>query len=358
MSLNPYQKRPSKFYWKPGVVDFRPEFFPPCLHEKKWGILKDWRLATAGSCFAQHISSRLKAIGSNFLDYELAPKNIPTEIAKKYGYSLYSARYGNIYTTRQLVQLASELSEPIDPRLYVWKRDDRYFDAFRQSVTPSGLDSYQEVIRSRELHLDQVRKVFMDMDVFIFTLGLTESWIDRETKIIYPTAPGVIAGSYSPDTYQFINLTLQNVVDDIELFLEIINKLRNTDGRKPLKILLSVSPVPLTATMTSLHILQANSVSKSVLRAAAHHLFSNIDTVDYFPSYEIITNLASRGMYYRENLREVNAGGVDIVMSMFFSEYPELSVEQVDGPQSMPIAEESDSNSFCEEKILETFANK
>lgn len=358
MGLNPYQNRSGKYFWKTGVVDFRPDSPPSGLHKKKWEISKDERLATAGSCFAQHISTHLRATRSNLIDSEPAPKNMPLELAKKYGYSLYSARYGNIYTTRQLVQLAIELSDRIDPRFYVWQRGDRYFDAFRQSVTPSGLSSPQEVIRSRELHLDKVIKVFLAMDVFIFTLGLTESWFDRETKVIYPTAPGVIAGSYSSDAYQLINLSFHDVVRDFELFLEIINKLRSTEGRKALKILLSVSPVPLTATATSMHILQANLVSKSVLRAAAHYLCTTMENVDYFPSYEIITNLASRGTYYQENLREVKAEAVDVVMSMFFSEYSELLGDQPGSPQSMPRVGQSSSNAFCEEKILESFGKR
>ena len=45
------------------------------------------------------------------------------------------------------------------------------------------------------------------MDIFIFTLGLTESWRNKDEGCVFPIAPGVIAAEFS-DKYEFIILLL------------------------------------------------------------------------------------------------------------------------------------------------------
>lgn len=80
------------------------------------------------------------------------------------------------------------------------------------------------------------------MDLFIFTLGLTEAWVHRDTGTVYPTAPGTIAGRFDENIYEFQKNLL---------------KLR-PDGKLP-KILLTVSPVPLVATASGNHVLTATN---------------------------------------------------------------------------------------------------
>jgi hypothetical protein len=56
------------------------------------------------------------------------------------------------------------------------------------------------------------------------------------------------------------------------------------------KILLTVSPVPLTKTFTNEDAVVANSYSKSVLRVCAQELKERHPEVDYFPSFEIVSS--------------------------------------------------------------------
>jgi len=83
------------------------------------------------------------------------------------------------------------------------------------------------------------------------------------------------------------------------------------------KILLTVSPVPLVATYEKRHVLVSNTVSKSVLRVAADEVERAFDNVIYFPSYEIITSPANSGKYYQDDLRRVTDIGIDHVMRVF-----------------------------------------
>jgi hypothetical protein len=75
------------------------------LYKKKFDIARtDW-IATAGSCFAQHIARHLRSAEFSVLDVEPPPPGMTEETARAFGYNLFSARYGNICTTRQLRQL-------------------------------------------------------------------------------------------------------------------------------------------------------------------------------------------------------------------------------------------------------------
>ncbi len=179
---------------------------PLGIYRKKWEITYTETIATAGSCFAQHIGCHLKERGFQVADFEPAPKYLPPDRQAEFGFSMYSARYGNIYTTRQLLQLAKEAYGIWQSAETSWQRDDgMYVDCMRPAVEPSGLRTEEEVTAHRAYHLERVRSMFSAMDVFIFTMGLTETWIHRETGTVFPTALGTIAGRYDAATYGFKN---------------------------------------------------------------------------------------------------------------------------------------------------------
>jgi hypothetical protein len=342
---NPYKDLPKNRFWKSGVVlsdtFIHEDFFIP-----KWAIEKNMKIATAGSCFAQHISARLTNAGFNIVDYEPAPDHIPENQHKKNGYSLYSCRYGNIYTSRQLLQLARESFGLINftekPETIVWNCDGRYFDALRPSVEPLGYKDPFAVLDARREHLQCVRRMFEEIDLLIFTLGLTETWMDDISGTVYPTAPGVIC---EPNelAVSFKNLNFRDVYED----LENLTQLLNTKRKSPIRILLTVSPVPLTGTGSGQHVLVANTYSKATLRSVASDISKSIYEFDYFPSFEIITNPALRGVYYEENLRSVRDEGVESVMRHFFDAYG-ISKK---GDQYTPNVDEQ-----CEEALLEAFS--
>jgi hypothetical protein len=85
------------------------------------------------------------------------------------------------------------------------------------------------------------------------------------------------------------------------------------------RLLLTVSPVPLTATASGDHVLVATARSKAVLRTVAAELVADDPGVDYFPSYEIITGAPARMAFFEENLRSVRPEGVACVMGHFFA---------------------------------------
>jgi hypothetical protein len=294
------------------------------LWQPKFRFAPDTRIATAGSCFAQHISRYLRARNAAVVNLEPAPPGLSAANAIKYGYGIFSARYGNIYTVRHLLQLIQEVTGRFVPSDAVWERDGRFFDAMRIGVEPAGLPSAEAVQRHRVQHLTRVRRLFARSDVFVFTLGLTEAWTHRESGTVYPTAPGTIAGSYQPDVHAFRNFDFLEVYQDFVKFRRLAMK------RNPgLKFLLTVSPVPLTATASDKHVLVATTYSKAVLRAVAGKLAETFEDVDYFPSFDLLSSASTRGAFHSDDARQITEPGVEAVMRIFFEAQPALAQASV-----------------------------
>lgn len=169
-------------------------------------------------------------------------------------------------------------------------------------------------MRDVQQHLAAVRRMFKQLDVFVFTLGLTECWMSRLDGAVYPVAPGVAGGIYDESKYAFVNFGVEEVLADMRLFL---NKLHLINSKA--KVILTVSPVPLAATREDSHVLVATTYSKSVLRVAADDLDRHYGNVYYFPSYEIITGSHAKGAYFGPDRRSVTESGVDHVMRIFMS---------------------------------------
>jgi hypothetical protein len=298
-------------------------------------IARETRVATAGSCFAQHIARYLKKSGYNYYVTEPGHPILPESVRRENNYGLFSARYGNIYTARQLLQLfqrAYGLFQPLDD---VWQeKEDVFLDPFRPTTQPGGFISEVEMRLDREQHFECVRQMFENLDVFVFTLGLTECWTSRSDGAVFPLCPGVEGGQFAKGRHLFVNETVDDVVSEMSSFLL---HLARVNPRA--KVILTVSPVPLAATARrDQHVLTATTYSKSVLRVAAEMLTQRFPHVSYFPSYEIITGNFSRGAYYADDLRNVVEAGVDHVMRLFMKH---ATGNEVTAPEP---AGKSDSN--------------
>lgn len=359
--ISPYENLEPRAFWRSGVVETG--YPPPGIYQPKFLIPRDLPIFTAGSCFAQHVGRTLRAQGYHIVDTEPAPAKVPVGLAQRHGYGLYAARFGNIYTVRQFLQLMQECfadGQPIDA---IWERDGRYYDALRPGVTPRGLASAEEVRTARAHHLDAVRDAVAQTGLVVFTLGLTEAWEHIPSGTIYPTAPGTIAGQFDPDIHRFVNFRADAIKSDL-LALRALFQAINAD----IRFLLTVSPVPLTATASGAHVLPATIYSKSVLRTAAGELAEDHGDIDYFPSYEIVSSHPSGGQFFEANMRAVHPRGVRKVMGAF------LAAQQADAaltPHQIKRAkrlarlaaedtakrdlENAAHGLICEEELLEAF---
>lgn len=357
-SNSPYRGRARTSFWKSCVSGRNPQQLRGVVDDAPM-ISKETRIMTAGSCFAQHIATRLKADGFSVLDYERPPSGTSVEWQRDHGFSTYSARYGNIYYVRQLLQLLQEAEGQFTPAEWIWRKGDRYFDALRPSVEPDGHPTEESVRLHRREHLKAVRRLVRDVDLFVFTLGLTEGWEHEESGTVYPTAPGTVAGDWDPEAVRFHNFGFSEVRDDL---LSVIDFVRSINPQ--MQFLLTVSPVALAATAAEKHVLVANSYSKSVLRAVAGDVTDSIDGVFYFPSYDMITGSHSGTALYESNQREVRPETVDFVMGRFTAEVlGQLSSDTIDrGHHKNPIYHTSSNEDvrerqICEDSLLGDFSS-
>lgn len=342
---NPYNNLPDRQLWKKAVAERYPLAIDQ-LYDGKFEINREHRVATCGSCFAQHIGRRMRTRGFNYFDVEKAPQTLPENQHIANGYGIYSARYGNVYTSRQLLQLTRRaLGELVLDEVWALPANDkgeiRYVDPFRPNLHPGGFDTPEQVLEEQRNHLARVRELFASMQVFIFTMGLTECWYNKQTGAAYPIAPGVTAGKFDPASHCFKNLSYEEIIADMRVFIELLRSFN-----PGCKILLTVSPVPLTATAENTHVLVATMRSKSILRAVTSSLYEQYDFVDYFPSYEIIMSHPFRGMFFQNNLRTIHEQGVDFVMSHFFAVHG-------DGDKESSVECSEENEDFCDEVFLD-----
>jgi hypothetical protein len=316
MSEHPYKDLPQHCFWRGSIAGVPVHEVDPVV-SARFRIAKTDRVVTAGSCFAQHIARHLQKEGFSYFVTETAHPLIGAHLVKDYGYGVFSARYGNIYTSRQLLQLLQRAYGLFQPQEDAWPRaDGRIIDPFRPQIQPNGFASWPEFRADRAQHFRAVRQAVEQMAVFVFTLGLTEAWCARADGAAYPLCPGVAGGTFDPSKYAFVNLGVQEVIADLGKAIDFI-RAKNPAAR----VILTVSPVPLAATAEDRSVLVSTMLSKSVLRVAAEEIAGQRDYVAYFPSYEIVTGSYTRGAYFGEDLRSVTEAGVDHVMRLFMKHY-------------------------------------
>ncbi|WP_449448232.1 GSCFA domain-containing protein [Thermomonas brevis] len=341
-SWHPYAALPQRAIWRKAVAE-RHALCLEDLYRKKFSIASDAPITTAGSCFAQYIGQTLKKNGFNFRDFEPAPSLFPAEQARKYNYGVYSARYCNIYTARQLLQLLSRAFGGFIPREAAWEKDGGVVDPFRPLLEPDPFGSMAELERSRQSHLAAVRELFEKTELLIFTLGLTEAWVSKVDGAVFPLCPGTVGGTFDGNTHAFANFNYSEVVEDL---VSLVTHARSTN--RNIRFMLTVSPVPLTATKSGHPVLAATMYSKSVLRAVAGHLSSELDAVDYFPAYEIIAAPSMRGMFYEPNMRTITPAGVDHVMSHFLRQHASVATGK---PMTTSLPSIGNHEAVCEEML-------
>ncbi|KGF72924.1 hypothetical protein DO97_04310 [Neosynechococcus sphagnicola sy1] len=357
--MHPYKNLEEKFFWSSAIAK-KNMFDIDGLWDPKFPITPRQKIVTFGSCFAQHIGRALELRGFNWLNTELAPAGLSAENAKKYNYGIFSCRTGNIYTASLLKQWVDWATKEASVPDEIWEKDERFFDPFRPNIEPNGFASKNELLHSRERTLESFNEALTTANLFVFTLGLTETWIHQQASYEYPMCPGTAAGTFDKNTHKFVNQKYPLIRKVLQ---ETIKKIKELNPN--IKFLLTVSPVPLTATMSGNHVLVATMESKAILRSVAGQLADQSSSVDYFPAYEIINATPFRGTFFESNQRSVNPVGIDHVMNCFFNclnmKYPiERSPEKSHKSSDLHIrqlnaAHESAYDVVCEEEILSAF---
>lgn len=260
-------------------------------------------VATAGTCLARFLGPHLQREGYNFLQAE--PPLSPGEPG-------YSARYGNIPTTRQLRQLMLGAYGLHRPAARAWRRPDgSYIDPLRPQIVPAGFATAGEVAASRAAHLAAVRRVFQDCRLFVFTLGSADCWLAPDGTAL-PLPPSVAGAESHAGEARFATLSAAEMRQDLAEFVADL-----TAVNPAVRIILTVSPVPPSVTWQPGHILVAANEAVAGMRVAVAETAAAHANVAYFPSFDILTAPQHRARFLAADLRSVTVAGTAFVLRSF-----------------------------------------
>ncbi|MGQ7794187.1 GSCFA domain-containing protein [Faunimonas sp. B44] len=310
MAMHPYKAQADKAFWSRAVST---AYDPASLLSPPEPLIRlGDKVMSAGSCFASNLVPYLEKAGLTYLRTE-PTHPLVLDLDENLGYRNFTAAYGNIYTARQLRQLLERSLGMFRPSEDRWHWQGKVIDPFRPGLRyPAQTDAEFDLLTAQ--HLRAVRTAFETADVMVFTLGLTEAWMTTTDGAVYPACPGTVNGAFDPERHVFHNFTLDEVRQDLVDFLKAARKLN-----PGLRLILTVSPVPLVATATADHVLLASTYSKAVLRAAAGEVASSEEGVTYFPAFEIVTGPQAPSTSFEPDRRNVSKAAVDTVMRVLLA---------------------------------------
>ena len=198
---------------------------------------------TLGSCFAENLAARLRVAGH-------------TVNAEPIGEDVNST-YANRYLLAWIEQ------GPVDAQTRTM--DQIFGEAMRQ----------------------RLKRQIEDSDVFVLTLGLAACFFERESgDFAFFPVKSETAREFLHANHEMRTTTVGENIVNLNLILDSLRRM----AKRPPRIVLTVSPVPLSGTTEFGSAVVADCVSKSTLRVACHEVASAQTTPDviYWPSFEIV----------------------------------------------------------------------
>jgi len=201
-------------------------------------------------------------------------------------------------------------ADSLTDRLLFGKADqkiDFHYTRFIQTLP------YGAALERRRLLREMYSNALAASDVFVFTLGLCETFrdIDEDAYLNITPDPRTATG-------RNLEFKLLDQEDNINCLRAIVRSLRTV--RPNAEVVLTVSPVPLDITFTEMDIVVANSLAKSTLVSAAHAVASEDTGCYYFPSYEMVMSSAQEHAWLWDR-KHVAPSMVSHIMKSFISRH-------------------------------------
>jgi hypothetical protein len=244
------------------------------------------RVLAIGSCFARNFTLWLAENGFNRM-FAGSPYNALLQ---------FNADFESAAVIAQQFRWAFD---ELDPKSLLW------------------IDKNRQLVEATEEGKREVRRTLEETDVLILTLGLSEIWYDKASG--EPLWRALTEDKFDPERHVFRVETLAGTIE----WLEAIERIREAHLPR-MKIIFTVSPIPLKTTFRPVSAVTANCVSKSILRAALDEFLRRHETelntsLYYFPAYEFVTE------YFVDPFREDNRHLAPIVpgtiISFFVDQY-------------------------------------
>lgn len=332
--MSPYSSLPDSAFWNRSVAD---KEWTDSLSDEPPYLEKNDFVMSMGSCFAANLVPFLESANVQYVRTEKHPPFLQSS-DNRFNYDVFSAAYGNLYTARAMRQLIERVNYRFVRTIEPWKSAQGFVDPLRPGL-PHLAETLGEYESLTESHLNCTKRALQQSSVLVLTLGLIEAWCIRDNGAALPACPGSIAGEFSDSQHELVVFRFEEIVEDlIKLRAEVL------EIRPGMRFLVTVSPVPLVATATSENVVLANSLSKSVLRAAAARFVEMYPDCRYVPSFEILIGAQVRQSFFKSDCRSIAPEGVGRVMEHFLRGL-DLDVPQRSLPR-MTIAERE-----CEEVL-------
>jgi tetratricopeptide (TPR) repeat protein len=248
----------------------------------------DSRFLTLGSCFANNLAVRLRAAGYN-ADTEFLGEEV-------------NSTYANRYLLEWIEKGAVD------------------------SQTEAMHDAYGEEMRQR------FREGFAACDVFVFTLGLAPCFFSRATgDFFFMNGSSALTTRFLRQNCEMRSTSVAENQANLQAIVQAVERLAGPAVR----IVLTVSPVPLAASTEFASAVIADCISKSILRVACHEALKRMDArrALYWPSFEMVRWLGAHFGHDFEpafgaddaNNRHVSTWLVDTIIDLFLETYSEAA---------------------------------
>ena len=274
-------------------------------------IARTDKVFTIGSCFARNVEAALTDAGLTITSNEADLGPVGDALGQ--ATNLFN-KYAIHSILNDLTWALEPATYPGDAVIYPLGPKDHYADL---QLGMAKLDFPLETIRAFRARYLQVMARAAEADVIIITLGYVETWFDTTLGIYLNSAPPQALVKAEPDRFEFRVLSYDDVLSGLRAVYALLRKHRT----KPMKMLLTVSPVPLLSTFRDMDVLVANTYSKSVQRAAIDAFLKEAPGVDYFPSYEFVMLSNPAVAWSRGDYRHVNPDLVARIMSNVVTRY-------------------------------------
>jgi tetratricopeptide (TPR) repeat protein len=297
---------------------------------------------TIGSCFARNVEKALQGRGFRIPAREFwidASSGHATDNRMLDNYGVAS-----IYNE---IRWALGEGEPYDPHMHLLEvYPGKFSDLHISHLVP--LVPFEEAAARRQRIFAMTRTI-LDSDAVVMTLGLAEVWYDKLTSIYLNSRPYEAVLRANPNRFELHILDYHDVYDYLERTFEMIFR----RCKPSCNVLLTVSPVPMSATFSGNDIAVANMYSKSVLRTAAEAISRKYDRINYFPSYEGVM-LSERHLAWEDDLIHVRPDVIELNVNAMVAGYVHQDIDELIG--SIPEVTDPEEEQKARQAAREQFA--
>jgi hypothetical protein len=279
----------------------------------KFKLHRDDKFYAIGSCFARGLENVLAA--QNVAVESAAPEFAQLQPVNKETSGLGFTNKYNTYSILNELRWALDPNTKFPRNSIVQLTKTTWYDPH---INPTLEFTDLEGTLERRALMEAVTKRIKNCRAVIVTLGLAEVWRDMKADVFVNRTPIPSLFKTQPGRYEFHLCSFAQNWANLEAVYELLARYGHADFH----IIVTVSPVPLMNTFSTMDIVVANSWAKSLLRAVAQEWAMAHFNVDYFPSYEIVQN-SDRAAVWESDLRHVKGPTVRHIMELFLRNYIE-----------------------------------